>query len=169
MTIRILDYARRHAIAVLALICSILAMAGSSYAAFTISGSQIRDRTIDPTKFNPKFINGTVRAWAVVRANGQVAAGAGGPRVFPFGGIPGFWGIRWHVTVPGRCEPSATVDAGLSPPTEITPNASLTVGYAVATTLGHPRNRNRGDQTGVDTFNQSGQPTPLGFDVAVIC
>ena len=168
MTIRILDYARQHAIAVLALICSILAMAGSSYAAFTINGSQIRDRTIAPAKFNPKFINGSVRAWAVVRSNGQVVAGAGGPRVFSFG-IPGFWGITWRVTVPGRCETTATVDAGLSQPTEITPTASLTVGYAVASTLGHPRNRNRGDQTGVDTFNQSGQPTPLGFDVAVIC
>jgi hypothetical protein len=170
LTSRILAYVRRHAIAVLALVCSVLAMAGSSYAAFTIKGSQIVNHTIPPSKFNPKFINGSVRAWAVVRPDGRVIAGAGGPRVFSLE-IPGFWGMRWRVIFQGRCETSATVDYRTSLLTEQLPVSGASVpfraGFAVASTAGVPGKR--GDETDVQTFNQSGQPTPLGFDVAVIC
>ncbi len=83
MTRAIISYLRHHALAATAFACSILALAGSSYAAFTISGSQIRNHTINPVKLNPKFINGSVRAWAIVAPNGRVIAGAGRPRVTP--------------------------------------------------------------------------------------
>lgn len=168
MTNRIVDYLRHHAIALLALVCSILAMAGSSYAAFTMRGSQIVNHTIPPSKFNPKFINGSVRAWAVVEPNGRVAAGAGGPQAGSTG-IPGLYEIRWRVTVPGRCATVASIDSHLSPQTEQVGDTSFSAGFAVASTVGRPPKRNRGAQTVVDTYNQSGQPTPLGFDIAVIC
>ena len=159
LTIRILDYARQHAIAVLALICSILAMAGSSYAAFTINGSQIVNHTITPSKFSPKFINGSVKGWAVVDPAGHVVAGAGGPQAASTGS-PGSYEMLWRVTIPGRCATVASIDAHLS---------SFAAGFAVASTVGSPRKRNFGPQTLVDTYNQAGQPTPLGFDIAVIC
>ena len=168
LTRPILEYVRRHAIAVAALVCSVLAMAGSSYAAFTISGRQIVNHTIAPSKFDPKFINGSVKAWAVVDSKGRVVAGAGGPKVFS-SAIPGLWEIKWHVTMPGRCETSAAIDFDKSPPTEQVGNVALRGGFAVASTVGRPPTRNRGEQTVVETFNQSGQLTPLGFDIAVIC
>ncbi len=56
MLSRILKYLGEHALATTALICALAALAGSSYAAFTISGSQIRNHSIDPVKLNPKFI-----------------------------------------------------------------------------------------------------------------
>ena len=109
MTTRILDYLRQHALAAAAFVCSILALAGSSYAAFTISGSQIRNHTINPSKFNPKYINGEVRAWAIVGPDGNVIAGRGKPRVSLLAGDPGGYGIKWGVKVRrelSRREPS---------------------------------------------------------------
>jgi len=165
--IRILAYLRQHALALLALTCSLLAMAGSSYAAFTISGTQIRNHTIDPVKMNPRFVNGEVRAWAVVGRNGNVIAGRGGPRVTLQDSIPGAYGIRWRLHV-AHCATDATIDEHYSPPTEQVPvpgdpSVSLTAGYAVGATVP------RAQETLVQTFNQWGQPTPLSFDVLVIC
>ena len=156
---RTLDYLRRHALAAAAFVCSILALAGSSYAAFTINGSQIVNHTIAPTKFNPKFINGTVKGWAVVDPAGHVSAGAGGPQAAATG-LRGEYEIIWRVRIPGRCAAVASIDAHLS---------SFVAGFAVASTVGRPRNRLPVAQTVVNTYNQSGQPAPLGFDIAVIC
>jgi hypothetical protein len=167
LTTRILDYLRQHALAAAAFVCSILALAGSSYAAFTISGSQIRNHTINPTKFNPKYINGEVRAWAIVGPNGNVIAGRGKPKVSLLAGDPGGYDIRWGVKVP-RCATSALIDTATSPLTETVPisgnpTAQFTAGYAVGATPG------RHNQTTVQTFNQTGNPTPLAFDVVVVC
>lgn len=170
MTTSIVSYLHRHALAAAAFVCSILALAGSSYAAFTISGSQIRNHTINPVKLNPKFISGNVRAWAIVAPNGRVIAGRGGPRVTPQPADPGGYGIGWAVRV-GRCGTDVTIDYSSSLPTERVPvsgnpSAPFTAGYAVASTN---RASSRASGTFVQTFNQQGQPTPLGFDVAVIC
>jgi hypothetical protein len=164
---RVVSYLRHHALAAAAFVCSILALAGSSYAAFTISGSQIRNHTINPVKLNQKFINGNVRAWAIVAPNGRVIAGAGGPRVTVTVVAPGNYGIRWGVKV-RRCATETTIDAYASPPTERvaipgSPSTPFTAGYAVVATS------SRHNATAIQTFNQQGQPTPLGFDVAVIC
>jgi hypothetical protein len=164
---RVLSYLHQHALAAAAFACSILALAGSSYAAFTISGSQIRNHTIDPVKLNPKFINGNVRAWAIVAPNGRVIAGRGKPKVTPQLGDPGGYVIRWKIKI-GRCSTSAIVDPALSRPTEHVgvvgnPAAPLVAGYATGTTS------SRHNQTAVQTFDQQGNPVQLGFDVAVIC
>ena len=165
---RILRYLANHALAVTALVVGTLGLASGSYAAFTISGSQIRNHTIDPAKLNPRFINGNARAWAIVGPNGQVIRGAGHPKVTQSVGLPSDYIIRWGVKV-GRCSTVAGIDAAASPPTErvaVPGNPSLPVpaGYAIASTFG-----GRGAATNVVTYNQSGQPTPLAFDVAVIC
>ena len=158
MTSRILEYLRAHALAAAAFVCSILALASSSYAAFTISGSQLRNHTINPSKFNPKYINGSVRAWAIVAPNGDVIRGKGGPTVTPLAGDPGGYGIRWAVKV-RRCATNATVDFSSSPPTR--------PGYAVASTGNAP---NGGNETVVQTFaGTMANRAPAGFDVVVIC
>jgi hypothetical protein len=167
LTSRILDYLSRHALAAAAFVCSILALAGSSYAAFTISGSQIRNHTINPSKLNPKYINGEVRAWAIVSPEGQVIAGRGGPKVGAQAADPGGYVIRWRVRV-RRCSTETTIDPAVSPTTETlpvvgNPSMSFTAGFATGTTAALH------NQTAVQTFDQDGHPTPLGFDVAVIC
>ena len=63
--VKILSYIGHHAIAILALVCSLLALAGASYAAFAVpAGSvgarQLRNNSITPDKFNHKLINGAV-------------------------------------------------------------------------------------------------------------
>jgi hypothetical protein len=163
----ILDNLRQHALALVALVCSLLAMAGSSYAAFTISGSQIRNHTINPVKMNPRFVNGQVRAWAIVSSDGKVLEGKGGPRAGMQAGDPGGYVIRWKVRV-ARCSTSATVDEGITPPTETIPTGGnstlpLVAGFATASTSALH------NQTAVQTFDEHGQPLPLGFDVTVVC
>jgi hypothetical protein len=69
---RLLAHVRTNVVAYLALW---VALGGSSYAAFSLPvGSvgprQIQNHVIDPVKFNPKTIAGSVRAWAVVVWNG---------------------------------------------------------------------------------------------------
>jgi hypothetical protein len=164
---RIARYLATHALATTALIFSLLALAGGSYAAFTISGSQIQNHTIDPVKLNPRFIAGNARAWARVRPNGHLIAWGGGPRSIEQ--TNGVYVIDWKTAVGGHCVTTATVDASSSTPTErvSTPqeSASFVAGYASAATTSHGRVRS----TLVETFNQNGQATPLGFDVVVVC
>jgi hypothetical protein len=66
---RTLDYLRRNALAALALVCSLLALAGGSYAAFSLpTGSvgtrELRNRAVTAAKLNPTSIAASVRAWA---------------------------------------------------------------------------------------------------------
>ena len=159
-----LRHVKSNLVAYLALFA---ALGGTSYAAVTINGSQIQNRTINPSKFNPRWITGNTRAWAIVRPNGTLIAGAGHPKVTAGFYAPGSYGVKWGVKI-GRCATDVTIDASSSPPTErvaIPGNASVpfTAGYAVAASS------SRVNSTSVQTFNQAGQPTPLGFGVAVIC
>ena len=164
MPSRILKYLGDHALATAALVVALLALGGSSYAAFTISGSQIRNHTIDPVKLNPRLIAGNVRAWARVAPNGQVIAGGGRPSASA-GGTPGSYEVRWGVRVSRHCTSLATVDPGSSPATETINGDHFTAGFATAFST-RVRTRNL---TFVQTFIQSGQPTGLGFDLIVVC
>ena len=117
----IAKHAQRNAVAYIALF---VALAGSSYAAVSISGTQIRNHTINPVKFNPRFINGNVRAWALVGANGHVMASAGRPRVALAAGLPSEYRIFWGVKV-GHCATVASVDGADSRPTETVPGLGV--------------------------------------------
>lgn len=76
---RLLAHARQNLVAYLALF---VALGGTSYAAVTISGSQIRNRSIDAVKLNPKSIAASVKAWAIVQADtGGTRASAASGRV----------------------------------------------------------------------------------------
>lgn len=166
---RILRYLADHALGLLALAIGLLGLATGAYAAFTISGSQIRNHTIEPVKLDPRFIAGSVRAWAVVSPSGRLVSGAGRPHVSTVG-FPGQYEIDWGVSVSRRCATVATVDIISSAPTETVSSAagtgSFVAGYASA---GSFSARHRVRRTLIETFNHTGKPTPLGFDVAVVC
>ena len=89
--------------------------------------------------------------------------------------VPGSYVIEWGVRLPRTCATVANVDERSPDQTPIQlPNggtASAAIGYVssiqtatVPTGAGH-----KASDTSLDTFNQSGQPTPMAFDVAVIC
>jgi hypothetical protein len=95
--IRLLDYLRGHALALTALACSVLALAGASYAAValpagSVGTAQLRNGSITPPKFN-RSIAGYVRAWAHVSASGHIIAGSPGA-IANYNGLSG-------TTVPG--------------------------------------------------------------------
>jgi hypothetical protein len=145
---------------------ALLVLAGGSYAEVAISGSKIRNHTIDPVKFNTRLIDGSDRAWAVVASNGRLIAGAGHPKV-SIVGLPGQYEIDWGVPVSRRRASIVAVDELASKPTELVNGRSdLVAGFASSATCALHRRVRR---TVVETFNQTGRPTPLGFDLAVIC
>ena len=61
--LKILTFIRHNAIALVALF---VAIGGSSYAAVSINGSQIRNGTINAVKLDPTSIAGSIRAWAII-------------------------------------------------------------------------------------------------------
>lgn len=78
-------FIRHNAIALLALF---VALGGTSYAALTINGSQIRNRTIDSVKLDPKSIAGSIKARVDLQFRGTqlIAASSSSPvRVTTFG------------------------------------------------------------------------------------
>jgi hypothetical protein len=78
MLTRPLHHLRDNLVAYLALF---VALGGTSYAALTISGSQIRNHSIEAVKLNPRSIAASIKAWANVQwtVKGLVAQGSNGP------------------------------------------------------------------------------------------
>lgn len=168
---RAVQHLRANAIAYLALF---IALSGSGYAAISIprgavGTAQLRNHAITPVKLSGKYFNGEVRAWAVVRAGGQLLGGAGKPRSATTS-YPGHYTIDWGVKLSRTCATIANVD-GRSQPTETVPVSGTAsqpevAGYvsAVESQTFHGTNF-----TDVTTFNQAGRVTPLAFDLVVIC
>ena len=178
----VLNYLQRNALAGLAFVCSLLALAGASYAALAIprnsvGTAQLRNHAITPVKLDPAYIAGDVRAWAIVGATGNVIAGAGKPSVTVTPSNPGSYDIRWGVKLPKTCATVANVDYRSPSPTETVPipggtNESVIAGYVSEVSSGQSNGASKRppiSTTGLLTFNQSDQPTPLAFDVALIC
>jgi hypothetical protein len=126
---RTLDYLRRNALAALALVCSLLALAGASYAALSlpagsvgtrelrngaVTAKKIQNRSITPVKFDPSTIGGSVRHWAHVSQDGQVLGGSSGAHVS--GGGP-ILHVSWGDRFSSRCGAMVTPagNAGTSP------------------------------------------------------
>jgi hypothetical protein len=156
-------YLRQHAIAAVALVCSVLALAGASFGATGSSAAGTARRNAGAR------LEAAAAAWAVIGPNGRVIAARGHPK--PFEVNPGVYVISWGVKFPSRtCATVTNIDLVDSPTTETirAPHNTLVpwvAGYAVANSF----RQNGHSETGVDTFNQSGWPRPLAFDVAVIC
>jgi hypothetical protein len=176
---RLIDHLRSNLIGWLALF---VALGGTSYAAFgipraSVGARQLKNHSITPIKFNPADINGSVRAWAIVGAGGNVIAGAGKPTVTTIPSVPGTYSIRWGVVLPKTCATVANVDARTGKPTETVPlpggtTENIVAGYVSQVSTGtskRPVKPRRLSSTGLVTLNQAGQPTPLAFDVVVTC
>jgi hypothetical protein len=156
-----------------------IALGGTGYAAISlprnsVGAAQIRNRSITPAKFNPKSIGGSVRAWAIIRANASVIVSSGKPVVFA-SAVPGSYVIQWSTRLPRTCATVATVDNRSPNPTPIVlPGggaASAVIGYAsnVSTDTVRASGGHTVSESALNTFNQAGQPTPMAFDIAVIC
>ena len=83
--------------------------------------------------------------------------------------------IQWPVRMPRTCATVANVDERSPDQTPITlPNggaATCVIGYVsnVVTETVPAGGGHKLSETRLDTFNQAGQPTPMTFDVAVVC
>jgi hypothetical protein len=147
---QLLVHLRRNSVAYLALF---VALGGTSYAALNLP-----NHSIEPVKLNPRLIGGYVRAWASVSARGRVTASGGGPRVQvdTFVG-PGHYLIDWPTKPSTRCETTGSVDFTGGGPVP---------GYVITQS---GASRGRGEQSAVQTYSAQGEPTPLAFDVELIC
>jgi len=161
MIIRVVEHARSNAIAYAALCLSTLALAGGAYAAMSLPANsvgarQIRNHSIDPVKWNPRTIGGSVHHWAQVDAQGKIVSSSSRAKD---NGIPpdGGYLISWSDTFSARCIPIVTVLG----PSAILGAAS---GFANARVVGgHPT------RVLVTTYNPQGMPTPAAFSVVVVC
>jgi hypothetical protein len=155
MPTRALNYLGHHAIAITALICSLLALAGASYAAIGLA-----NHSIDPVNLNPRYIGGYVRAWVSVDGNGHVTASGGGVQVLADSDVaPGHFIIDWRPRPTTPCTAIGSVDFTNGP----------VPGYVIAQAFAGGRGGRGGEQSTVQTYNPQGQPTALAYDVQLIC
>jgi hypothetical protein len=161
----LIQHIRRNAVGYLALF---VALGGTGYAAAnlpraSVGARQIKNHAITPSKFDPEFINGSVRAWAVVRPDGTIVRGGGKPK----GGktaTSGVYALTWGVRLNHGCATIATVDGG----SVRGARGHFIAGPVTASSMTKGAGRFR-NITFVDTLDQSGKLIPLGFSVAVIC
>ena len=161
-----ISHLRANAVAYLALF---VALGGTSYAAVSLPANsvgnrQIRNHSIDPDKFNPKYVRGEIRMWASVSASGRVVGGGRGVKVVPPQGVAekSIYAIQpkanSHIAVPRKCAPVVSVD-----------DNSSSGGYATAEVCVFSRSTRPRWQVVVETYGNGGLPTPLPFDLAVVC
>ncbi len=120
MTVRILEYLRRNAIALTALGFSLVALGGASYAAVgnLVGTAQLKNGAVTPIKLNHGLIGGYVRAWAVTNNGCQLVASSGGARIgndHPCTSNGGGLNISWR----GRFPRSRLACVAVSIPSEV--------------------------------------------------
>jgi hypothetical protein len=157
---RIAAHLRGNVVAYLALF---VALGGTGYAATRLPAGSVGSRalqnhSITPDKFNRQFINGTVRAWAVVNANGSVQEGAGEPVVGVAKGVSGSYAITWKKVVTPT-ERGCFALSGLL-------GFSNAGGSATALLVA---GSTRDWRVGVGTYNAQGQRLAQSFYVALVC
>jgi hypothetical protein len=149
MLSRAVTYISHHAIAILALVCSLLALAGASYAAIAIpknsvGTAQLKQGAVTPSKLSGKQFGGYVRMWAHVGANGKLAGSYPQAHLVRWtltpGGLDGGF-IEWKQRIPKSCFTLATAESFpeydyASTQTRTTPGTGF--GTQVAVTLSGP-------------------------------
>ena len=195
--IRILvQHARRHVIAYLALACSMLALAGAAYAGLQIPAGavgerQLQNKVIDPVKWDPTYATGFVRRWATISASGSILSTSPGGQSKATG--TGNVVVTWGDAFAGWCAPIATVKGGsatvtppttttstTTTPTTTTQSSSSTSISTSTTTTQTPSGGAYADASivprsglstlvAVATYNSLGQPAAEPFALAVVC
>ena len=175
---RLVHHANRHSIAYLALVCSMLALTGASYAAFSVprnsvgtsqlkNGSvterKLKNQSIDPVKWNPTYVTSFVRRWANVGSTGQYLSGSpsGASKAVGTTGS-GTYELTWGDAFASFCAPLATVE---STSTSAGPNTT-TAGFADANIQTQSGNAT---VVYVHTYDVHGNPAPEPFSVAILC
>ena len=163
---KIVAYLRQHVLAVLALICSLLALGGSSYAAFSLpAGSvgarELKNRAITAAKLNPTSVAASVRAWVnlqwagvwrVQASNNDVQVSRAG-----FGEV-----VSWrHTRFPSNCMASVTPQRNFAPGG---PGGTGRLDGYVSTFF-NPR----GAQLQIDAIASDGTPQAQGVIILIIC
>jgi hypothetical protein len=146
----------------LGLIAIFIALAGTSYAAFSIPRDsvgtrQLRNGAVTPPKLDAKEIGGTIRAWAFVSASGHAYVSHGFGRIFEQRSVPGDYGLELKQRNVARCAPVASVIFD-----DRVPDSGN--GYAVTSS---PDVRPPG--IGVVTFDSSGNEMSRPFVVELLC
>jgi hypothetical protein len=133
----LIQRARRHAIAYSALMLSLLALGGASYAAFRIPNGavgerQLRNYAIDPVKWDPAYTTGFVRRWATVSSGGSITSSSPGGQSKSIG--TGDYVVTWGDAFAAWCAPVATVKGGSATPTPTTTTTTPTTTTTTPTT-----------------------------------
>jgi hypothetical protein len=195
----VVHHLRRNVIAYLALTIALLGLGGAAYAAIQLpNGSvgerQLKNKVIDPVKYDPTFTSGFVRRWATVNPNGTIASTSpnGTSISTGTGKAEVTWGDKFAawcapvVTVTGAAAtPPAGTPSTTTPPTTSTPTTSTSAtsstttsststatptpspgAYAAATIV---TRTNLSTLVSVATYNAQGLLAPEPFSLAVIC
>lgn len=177
----LVEHARRHVIAYLALVVGLLSMGGAAYASFKIpNGSvgerQIKNHVIDPVKWDQAYVTGFVRRWATISPSGGLLSTAPNGQATRLG--PGQYVVTWGDAFASWCAPEATVIGGSAtrPATGTTgptgpTGATGTASNGVAPAYAEARIIQRsGESTlvAVQTFSH-GRAADEPVSVAVIC
>jgi hypothetical protein len=165
MATRILEHLRGHVIAYLALACGLLALGGAAYAAVqlppgSVGERQIKNRVIDPVKWDPTYTTGFIRHWAVISPTGTILSTSPGGQSTSTG--TGNDVVTWEDAFAAWCAPVATVLGGSTS----RPSPPSTGTYADARIV--PRS-GQSTLVAVATYNYHGQPTGLPVSVVVVC
>jgi hypothetical protein len=180
MTRSLIGHIRRHVIAYLALTISLLSMGGAAYASLQIpNGSvgekQLKNRVIDPVKWDPNFTTGFVRRWATVNSSGAIMSTSPGGQSKSIG--TGSAVVTWGDAFAGWCAPVATVLGGSATPstTTTTTTTSTTTSTTPTPTAGAYADASIVTRSGqstlvaIATYNSLGQPANEPFSIAVVC
>ncbi len=178
MARNLVEHARRHVVAYLALACAMLSMGGAAYASFKIpAGSvgerQIKNHVIDPVKWDTTYVTGFIRRWATVSPTGTLLSTA--PNGQSERLSTGQYVVTWGDAFGGWCAPEATVIGGSAtrPATGTTgpTGATATNPTGVAPAYAEARVVTRSGQStlvAVQTFSH-GAPADEPFSVLVAC
>jgi hypothetical protein len=184
MTRKLVEHARRHVIAYLALVVGLLSMGGAAYASFRIpNGSvgerQIKNHVIDPVKWNNTYVTGFVRRWATISPSGgllstapggQAARLSTGQYVVTWGDAFGSWCAPLATVIGGSDTKPATTTTGTTGPTGATGATGIS-SNGVAPAYAEARVIQRsGESTlvAVQTFSH-GRPADEPVSVGVVC
>jgi hypothetical protein len=160
---RLIRHAHRHSIGYVALVFSLFALAGASYAAIQIpNGSvgekQLKNHAIDPVKWDPTYVTAFIRRWAHVGPNGKLLNSSPFAQAAAVGGT-GSYDVTWGDAFNGNCQPLVTIDSG-------SPSYGTGAGFGNAHVI---TQQNNATVVNVTTYNLQGQRAAEPFFLAVTC
>lgn len=168
---RLIRHANQHSIGYVALVFSMLALGGASYAAVNIPDhsigtnkikngavgeKQLKNKSIDPVKWDPTYVTSFVRRWANVDATGKYLSGAPHGSSTQQAAHPGVYELTWGDAFKSFCAPVVSVDS----------TTTSNSGFANANIQAQPNNATA---VFVHTYDVTGKPANEPFSIAIIC